>query len=91
MTRSTRVPRKRASIGEITDETIQWFLDDMARCGRAGADRHAPRDRLLPQMVAMIEQLIATVHAYEAEGHVLFRGDANTRTTAHCRVALWMI
>ena len=52
---NARAAESGRSIGEITDETIQWFLDDMARCGRAGADRNAARDRLLPQMVAMIE------------------------------------
>ncbi|MBO6603799.1 MAG: cysteine--tRNA ligase [Roseicyclus sp.] len=68
------------SIGEITAETTQWFLDDMAAVGALEPsikdhdhDRAMPRaTQHIPQMVAMIEALIAKGHAYEAEGHVLF-------------------
>jgi cysteinyl-tRNA synthetase len=60
-------------IGEITAETTQWFLDDMAALGALEPD-HMPRaTAYIPQMVAMIEDLIAKDHAYEKEGHVLFR------------------
>jgi cysteinyl-tRNA synthetase len=38
--------------------------------------KEPPRHRLHPQMVAMIERLIAKGHAYEAEGHVLFAVDS---------------
>ena len=59
-------------IGEITAETTQWFLDDMAAVG-ALEPTHMPRaTAYISQMVAMIEDLIAKGHAYEAEGHVLF-------------------
>ncbi|MAU51267.1 MAG: cysteine--tRNA ligase [Roseovarius sp.] len=59
-------------ISEITAETTQWFLDDMAELG-ALEPTHMPRaTQYIPQMVAMIEDLIARGHAYEAEGHVLF-------------------
>ncbi|SNR41749.1 cysteine--tRNA ligase [Puniceibacterium sediminis] len=61
------------SIGEITAETTQWFLDDMAAVGALEPD-HMPRaTQYIPQMVAMIEDLIAKGHAYAKEGHVLFR------------------
>ncbi|WP_338551042.1 cysteine--tRNA ligase [Roseovarius phycicola] len=60
-------------IGDITAETTQWFLDDMAALGSLEPD-HMPRaTQYIPQMVAMIEKLIAEGHAYAAEGHVLFR------------------
>ena len=60
------------SIGEITDETIQWFLDDMGAVGAIEPD-HMPRaTQYIAPMVAMIVDLIAKGHAYEAEGHVLF-------------------
>ena len=60
------------SIGEITDETIGWFLDDMAALGALEPD-HMPRaTEFIPQMVAMIEGLIASGHAYVADGHVMF-------------------
>ncbi len=59
-------------IGEITAETTQWFLDDMAAVG-ALEPTHMPRaTAYISQMVAMIEDLISKGHAYEAEGHVLF-------------------
>ncbi|HGG64763.1 MAG TPA: cysteine--tRNA ligase, partial [Rhodobacteraceae bacterium] len=59
-------------IGQITSETTQWFLDDMAALGAREPD-HMPRaTQYIPQMVLMIEELIAGGHAYAAEGHVLF-------------------
>ena len=59
-------------IGQITSETTQWFLEDMAALGAREPD-HMPRaTQYIPQMVTMIEELIAGGHAYEAEGHVLF-------------------
>jgi len=59
-------------IDTITDETIGWFLDDMGRLG-ALEPTHMPRaTQYIPQMVAMIEALVAKGHAYEASGHVLF-------------------
>jgi len=59
-------------IGQITSETTQWFLEDMAALGAREPD-HMPRaTQYIPQMVTMIEDLIASGHAYEAEGHVLF-------------------
>lgn len=60
------------SIGEITDETIQWFLDDMGAVGAIEPD-HMPRaTQYIAPMVVIIVDLIAKGHAYEAEGHVLF-------------------
>ncbi|MEL7459503.1 MAG: cysteine--tRNA ligase [Pseudomonadota bacterium] len=60
------------AIGDITNETIGWFHDDMDALG-ALRPTHAPRaTRYIPQMVAMIEGLMAKGHAYAAEGHVLF-------------------
>jgi cysteinyl-tRNA synthetase len=62
-----------AEIGKITAETTQWFLDDMAALG-ALEPNHMPRaTQYIPRMVAMIKDLIAKDHAYEANGHVLFR------------------
>ena len=69
---NARAAQSGRSIGEITAETTQWFLDDMAAVGALEPD-HMPRaTAYIPQMVAMIEDLIAKEHAYAAEGHVLF-------------------
>lgn len=73
---NARAAESGRSIGEITQETTQWFLDDMAALG-ALEPNHMPRaTQYIPQMVAMIEDLIAKGHAYEAEGHVLFAVDS---------------
>ncbi len=69
---NARAAESGRSIGEITGKTTQWFLDDMAALGALEPD-HMPRaTQYVPQMVAMIEALIAKGHAYAADGHVLF-------------------
>ena len=61
------------AIRDITDETSQWYLDDMAALG-AIEPTHMPRATdWIGAMVAMIAGLIDRGHAYAAEGHVLFR------------------
>jgi cysteinyl-tRNA synthetase len=70
---NARAAQSGRSIGEITAETTQWFLDDMAAVGALEPD-HMPRaTAYIPQMIEMIEGLITGGHAYPAEGHVLFR------------------
>ena len=60
------------SIRDITDETIGWYHEDMDALG-ALRPTHEPRaTEYIAQMVTMIEGLIASGNAYEAEGHVLF-------------------
>ncbi|SFR04606.1 cysteine--tRNA ligase [Poseidonocella sedimentorum] len=70
-----------AEIARLSEQTTQWYLDDMAALGvmepsiRDDADHEKAMPRAtqyIPQMVAMIEGLIERGHAYEAEGHVLF-------------------
>ncbi len=60
------------AIGEITEETIGWYHADMDEIG-VSRPTHEPRaTEYIPQMIAMIEDLIVKGHAYAAEGHVLF-------------------
>jgi cysteinyl-tRNA synthetase len=60
-------------IRDRTDETIAWYHTDMGALG-ALPPTHEPRaTAFIPQMIAMISDLITNGHAYEAEGHVLFR------------------
>ena len=60
------------AIGEITEETIGWYHADMDAIGVL-RPTHEPRaTAYIPQMITMIEDLIAKGHAYAAEGHVLF-------------------
>ncbi|MGV6846761.1 MAG: cysteine--tRNA ligase [Marinibacterium sp.] len=59
-------------IAERSDETIGWYLDDMDALGALRPD-HMPRaTAYIGRMIAMIADLIARGHAYEADGHVLF-------------------
>jgi len=59
-------------IRDITDETIGWYHADMDALG-ALRPTHEPRaTEWIGAMIAMIEGLIASGHAYVAEGHVLF-------------------
>ncbi|RFP89533.1 cysteine--tRNA ligase [Rhodobacteraceae bacterium 63075] len=60
-------------IGEITEETTRWFLDDMAALGALEPDAMPRATGYIGEMIAMIEALIEKGHAYAAEGHVLFR------------------
>ncbi|MEQ3625258.1 MAG: cysteine--tRNA ligase [Celeribacter sp.] len=60
-------------IAQITGETTQWYLDDMAAIGALEPDAMPRATDYIPAMVAMIETLIAGGHAYPKHGHVLFR------------------
>jgi cysteinyl-tRNA synthetase len=59
-------------ITTITDKYTAVYRDDMAKLGVARQDVEPHATEHIPQMVAMIEKLIADGHAYAAEGHVLF-------------------
>ncbi|UWQ20297.1 cysteine--tRNA ligase [Jannaschia sp. W003] len=59
-------------IDSITRETTAWYLEDMDALGNL-RPTHMPRATdHVAGMTAMIAELIARGHAYEAEGHVLF-------------------
>ena len=60
------------AISDITEETIGWYLDDMASLGVMEPNEMPRATAYIPQMVAFIEDLVSTGHAYAAEGHVLF-------------------
>ncbi|MEM9755164.1 MAG: cysteine--tRNA ligase [Pseudomonadota bacterium] len=62
-------------IGDITTETSAWYLEDMAAIGVLPPTEGPRATDYVPQMVAMIEALVAAGNAYEAEGHVLFAVD----------------
>ena len=60
-------------IHERTEETIAWYHADMDALGAARPDFEPRATDYIGAMIAMIEALIASGHAYAAEGHVLFR------------------
>ena len=69
---NARAAESGRSIGDITAETTQWYLDDMAALGNLDPT-HMPRATdYITQMIDMISGLIDKGHAYAAEGHVLF-------------------
>lgn len=69
---NARAAKSGRSIREITDETIAWYHDDMDALGNLRPDMEPRATEYIAQMIAMTSDLIASGHAYAAEGHVLF-------------------
>jgi len=57
---------------EITNATAKQYLDDVTALGCLPPTDTPHATAYVPQMIAMIEKLVAAGHAYPAEGHVLF-------------------
>ncbi len=55
-----------------SDETIGWYHADMDAVGALRPDHEPRATEWVGAMVAMIVDLIAKGHAYQADGHVLF-------------------
>jgi cysteinyl-tRNA synthetase len=56
----------------ITERYERHYLEDMGALGVIPPDIAPHATQEIPAMIAMIERLIETGHAYEAMGHVLF-------------------
>lgn len=59
-------------ITTITDKFTAIYRKDMLNLGITPPDVEPHATGHIPQIIAMIEKLIASEHAYAAEGHVLF-------------------
>ena len=59
-------------IGAITARTTADFHADMAALGTLPPDQEPRATAHIAEMIMIIERLIASGHAYAAEGHVLF-------------------
>ncbi len=59
-------------IASITARTTEAFHADVAALGALPPDEEPRATGHIPEMIALIEDLIAKDHAYEADGHVLF-------------------
>ena len=70
---NARAAESGRSIGDITAETTQWYLDDMRAVGALDPNEMPRATQYIPQMIQMIEKLIADGFAYAKDGHVLFR------------------
>jgi cysteinyl-tRNA synthetase len=56
-----------------SDETIAWYLEDMAALDTLAPSKMPRATEWIAQMITMTQGLIDQGNAYEAEGHVLFR------------------
>ncbi|HML10687.1 MAG TPA: cysteine--tRNA ligase [Stellaceae bacterium] len=60
-------------IEALTARTEKIFQEDMDALGNLRPDVQPRATQHIKEMIAMIEKLIATGHAYAAQGHALFR------------------
>jgi cysteinyl-tRNA synthetase len=59
-------------ISEITEQTLRDYRQDIAALGNFPPDHEPRATETIAEIIAIIERLITSGHAYEAEGHVLF-------------------
>ena len=64
------------SIREITEQTYQWYVDDMAKLNVLPPNYRPRATEYIGEMIKLVERLLANGYAYEAEGHVLFDVDS---------------
>ena len=64
------------SIREITEETYQWYIDDMAKLNVLAPNYRPRATEYINEMIELVKLLLQNGHAYEAEGHVLFDVDS---------------
>ncbi len=57
----------------LAEQATQWYLEDTAALGLGLPDHMPKATETIPEIVALIEQLIATGHAYAVDGDVYFR------------------
>lgn len=69
---NARAAERGIPISEITKQTTEFFHQDATALGNLDPDVEPKATDHIPQMIRLIEELIAKGHAYEAEGHVLF-------------------
>ena len=64
------------SIREITAETYQWYVDDMAKLNILPPNHRPRATEYIAEMIELVKLLLQNGHAYEAECHVLFDVDS---------------
>ncbi len=69
---NARAAERGISIRELTEETARIYEEDVAALGNLPPSVTPRATEHIAQMIAIIQQLIAAGHAYEADGHVLF-------------------
>lgn len=63
-------------IREITEQTFQWYVDDMAKLNILPPDFRPRATEYISEMIELVKRLVENGHAYEADGHVLFSVDS---------------
>jgi len=69
---NARAAERGISIRELTEETNKVFQEDVKALGCLEPTLQPRATEHIAQMIAIIEKLIASGHAYAADGHVLF-------------------
>ena len=65
---NARAKERGVSIEEVTEGPVRWYHEDMAALYALPPDIEPRATEHLPEIIAIIEKLIANGHAYEAEG-----------------------
>lgn len=69
---NARAAQRGITIRELTEETNKVFQEDVRALGCLEPDVQPRATEHIVQMITIIERLIASGHAYAADGHVLF-------------------
>ena len=67
-----RAAERGTTIRQLTEETARGLAEDVDGLGCLRPTVEPRATDHIPEMVAIIEMLVASRHAYEADGHVLF-------------------
>ena len=67
-----RAAERGIGIGELTEGTARGFAEDVAALGTLRPSIEPRATDHIPEMIAVTQRLVASGHAYAAEGHVLF-------------------
>jgi cysteinyl-tRNA synthetase len=58
---------------DLAAQASQWYVEDTSALGLGRPDREPKATETIPEIVVLIEELVASGHAYEADGDVYFR------------------
>lgn len=64
------------SIGEITEQTYNWYIDDMKKLNVLSPNYRPRATEYIAEMIKLVEMLLQNGHAYVADKHVLFSVDS---------------
>ncbi len=64
------------SIREITEQTYQWYVDDMTKLNVLSPNHRPRATEYINEMIEIVKLLLQNGHAYESQGHVLFDVDS---------------